>query len=131
MQLFTQLYSYVVEKDFVRDLVEWREIFEWSDDYSEKYSAKNNLEAAAQHERLRRVLAYFSVALNRGLLDVELVDDLIALPIISWWEKMKPLYLQSRDRNPLAGNDMEAAYNLLINRRQQEIANLQHAPSTF
>ena len=125
MQIFTQLYDYFVDKEFSRDYKEWLDMFEWTnvDDYWQKYriANKTNLDDAAQHERLRRVLAYFSVALNRGLLDIELVDDLVAGPIIQWWEKMKPMYLEMRKQHPLVGDDMEAAYNLLIKRRQQEL----------
>lgn len=63
-------------------------MFERTDfnDYQQRYGIANqtNLDDAAQHERLRRVLTYFSVALNRGLLDIELVDDLVATPLIRW-----------------------------------------------
>jgi hypothetical protein len=99
--------------------------FEWTDadDYQQRYAIANptNLEDSAKHERLRKILAYFSVAVNRGLLDVELVDDLVAEPIIRWWEKMKPWYMEGRKQHPTFGDDMEATYNLLITRlRQQE-----------
>ena len=127
MQIFTQLYDYFVDKEFSQDYKEWYDIFEWTDydDYMQRYGIANpsNLEDAAKHERLRRVLAYFSVAVNRGLLDVELVDDLVAAPLMRWWEKMKPMYLEGQKQYPTFGDDMEAAYNLLTKRlRQQELA---------
>ena len=62
------------------------------------------------------------MAVNRGLFDVELVDDMIALPIITWWEKMKPIYLEGRKQFPLFGDDLEAAYHKLKPRRDQQVA---------
>ena len=68
MQIFTQLYDYFVDKEFSQDYKEWYDIFEWTDydDYMQRYCIANpsNLEDAAKHERLRRVLAYFSVAVK-------------------------------------------------------------------
>lgn len=110
----------MVEKDFARDFVEWRNMFEWKDfdDWFQRYFRANeaNLDEVAKHDRLRRIIAYLSVALNLGLFDLDLVDDLIGLPIVQWWEKMKPIYLEDRKQAPRFGDDMEAAYNLLVKR---------------
>lgn len=126
MQLFMQIYSPVLLKDYAHDYVEWRDHYEWPgmDQYLQQRKTKTNLELHAKHDRLRRVLAYISVVINQGLIDVELVDDLIAFQIIAWWEKMEPMYqeMRTRSHDPSVGDDMEAAYTLLKQRKQQQIS---------
>ena len=74
-----------------------------------------------------RLIAYVSVGINRGFIDVDLVDDLIANRIIEYWEKYRFYHVAIREHahDPTLGDDIEAAYNLLKPRRQQRIAQAQ------
>lgn len=50
MQLFTQIYSHVVTKDYAQDYLEWRDLFKWPgwNEYYQQYGAKANLEMSAK-----------------------------------------------------------------------------------
>ena len=43
-------------------------------------------------------LEAIGVLVNRGMIDVTLVDDLMSGSILKWWEKFEPVQLEIRER---------------------------------
>jgi hypothetical protein len=68
-----------------------------------------------------RLLSYICVGINRGYIDLEIVDDIIANRIIEYWEKYSFYHIGIREhsQDPTLGDDIEAAYNLLKPRQQR------------
>jgi hypothetical protein len=125
MQLFTQIYSHFLHKDFAEN---WDRIMyvlkteNWAE--IEHIMSQSNRESAIAFGHVGRLIGYACVGINRGVIDIDIVDDLIANRIIEYWEKYGFLTagLREAQQDPTLGDDVEAAYKLLKTRRQQRIA---------
>ena len=123
MELFTQIYDHIVTDNFSQQFQEVmnRKVL----DYDEWEQLRtSNPEVAAQEGYINRLIVYLCVVVNKELIDINLIDDLIAMPIIWYWDRMKPFYLEWRKRShdPTLGDDIEAAYHTLKQRRDQQVA---------
>jgi hypothetical protein len=126
MQLFTQIYSHFLDQDFARNwdnamLVSKIDNFK---ELSDKMLSQTNREPLIAFSHVGRLIAYACVGINRGIIDVDIVDDLIANRIIEYWDKYSYVSEGMREaaQDPTLGDDIEAAYSLLKQRRQQRIA---------
>jgi hypothetical protein len=120
MELFTQLYSHVVTEQFSRNFRqvmthEVKDVDDWMNMPPEMLDKGDNI---------HRLIVYMCVVINKGLIDIELVDDLIARRVIDYWKKIKPFTMENRRRyqDPTLGDDIEAAYRKLKRRRDQQVA---------
>jgi hypothetical protein len=112
-QLFMQIYS-----NFYSDPIQKarNEVAKWSyrdfDDFQSKYSYDVNPVASQLNSSLSFFFEGIGVLVLRGLVDPSLVDDLMSGPIISYWEKMRPYYLEYRVRHdwPQFGEYTEYLY---------------------
>ena len=79
---------------------------------------------ADKRDHIHGLLAYICVVINKGLIDINLVDDIIAVRVIQYWEKSAPFILEWRTRfnDPTGGDDLEQAYRKLKQRRDRYIA---------
>ena len=91
MDLFTRIYDHIVTETFsqhFQDVMNRKPI---------KYEAGreiqlSNPDVASQEGYINRLIVYVCVVINKGLIDIELVDDLIAMPIIQYWDRVEPWY---------------------------------------
>jgi len=98
-QLFMQIYNNLHQTEFFdkfTDIVTWK----WRDydDFLEKYGRKANPKA---WNAIGSVAAYFEgigVLVNRNLLDVELVGELMSRHVVLFWEKIEPISIEMRRR---------------------------------
>ena len=113
-QLFMQIYStfcsYPIQKAR-NEMGKWS--FRDYDDFQSKYGDAVNPEAYLHHSSLSFFFEGIGVLVLRKLIDPSLVDDLMSGPIITYWEKMRPFYLEYRVRFdwPQFGEYIEYLYN--------------------
>lgn len=126
MQLFTNIYSHFLTEDFSKnwDLLMNVHKAGTFQEMMEQLKSQTNREFAIAGNHVGRLIAYVSVGINRGFIDLEVIDDLIANRIIEYWEKWHFWSIGMREyaQDPTLGDDVESAYNLLKARRQQRIA---------
>lgn len=99
-QLFMNLYSHFRDKDF---MLQWSEkFFKWSwkdfDDYLEKYGPEKNLEAFASYSSTCAYFEGIGVLVKKKLIDLTIVEELMATPIIWMWEKTESVTKGYRER---------------------------------
>jgi len=92
-QLFMNLYSQFRSAEFLK---QWSEKFfnwEWEDfdDFQRKYSASVNVEYFAMYNSTCAFFEGVGVLVKNDLIDIQIVDELMSIPIKWMWEKMKPV----------------------------------------
>jgi hypothetical protein len=124
MELFTQLYDDIVSEQFAENFLrvmthEFRDF----DDYVEKRS-NPDVPISAKLASVHRLIAYLCVTINKELIDIDLVDDLIVDPVIQYWEKIESFTNEARTRSQdyTIGYELEVAYKVLKRRKELEIA---------
>jgi hypothetical protein len=128
MQLFTQIYGHFLERDFAKDWDSITVMANW-DDYDD-FQAQNTAQADRERfialNHVARLLSYVSVGINRNVIDLDVVDDLIAKRLIEFWEKYSYIYYGRRNdlNDPSIGDDVEAVYDLLKEKHQQQITSV-------
>ena len=114
--LFTQIYNKFGEAEYAKN---WSAVMQWEfkdyDDYRAKYSPQTNPEAVGQWGSVARFFHGVGVLVDRGLVDIQLVYDLMADLVIMAWEKMEVVTLSSRERigSPDHGLAFENLYKKL------------------
>jgi hypothetical protein len=89
-QLFMQLYSIYESKDFLKDYTDvWR--YEYSDinDWMSKYHPMVNPEAYASFMRLGRFYEGVGILVEKKLISMDLVMELMREAVIFNWDKLK------------------------------------------
>jgi hypothetical protein len=131
MQLFTDIYSHFLHEDFTKNWDHLMYVSKWDNfqEMMEQATSQTDREPIIAFAHAARLIAYVCVGINRGFIDLDIVDDLIANRIIEYWEKYRFYHVAVREhaQDPTLGDDIEAAYNLLKPRRQQRIALAQQA----
>jgi hypothetical protein len=114
-QLFMQLYNVFTSTDFQSNYWDIIDNWEFSDfmEFMEKYGSETNLDAFAKRGAVGAYFEGMGVLVNRKLIDVGLVDDLISGLIIRYWEKMQPIMDDAREMMtyPQLGEWIEYLYN--------------------
>jgi hypothetical protein len=126
MQLFTDIYSHFLQEDFAKNWDTVMNVLKVSNfkEMMEQMESQTDREAFIAGGHVGRLIAYVCVGINRGYIDIDIVDDLIANRIIEYWEKYSffSVGMREHSQDPTLGDDFEAAYNLLKTRRLQRIA---------
>ena len=126
MQLFTEIYGQILTENFAQHFEEVlnREATDFEDFDAWIRFLASNPKIAGQESYINRLIAYLCVVINKGLIDIDLVDDIIAWPVIQYWDRIQPWYQEWRKRSqdPTLGDDIEAAYLKLKQRRDQQVA---------
>ena len=95
VDLVIRLYTTFGSKEFQEALMKTMTLkFKDFDDFREKYASSSDYSKNPEFIANEMVSVFFEgigVLLRRGLIDIELVEDLFSGPIKSTWEKMKPL----------------------------------------
>jgi hypothetical protein len=68
------------------------------DDYTAKYGAQSNPDFNRKLTILGSFFEGLGVFVKRGFIDASLVDDLMSMYIVSYWQKIGPLALEWRKR---------------------------------
>jgi hypothetical protein len=113
-QLFMNIYNVYSSKQYQKDqesmLLTWE--FDGFVDFFEKYSVDVNPEAHSIYDMHSAYYKGIGVLVKRGLIDPELVYDLMSWSIITFWEKFKPVLLGLREQyGPESGKDIEFLYD--------------------
>jgi len=132
--LLMELYATYRTKDFNRDYMEilhhsWKDVFDWIE-VRDGWPIAKNLQMASIW---LSVLLYFEgvgVLLNRKMIDIALVDDLLSSEILLLWEKMGPAVkaLRVRTNLPQLYEHFEHLYEKM-KRRDQELSGQQRESS--
>ena len=96
-QLFMQIYNSFQRQEFLKQFIEIMNL-QWADfeDYWQKYGMINNPEQASKIHSVGTYLEGIGVLVNRRLIDLELVDELMTGIIERYWEKMEPAIIAQR-----------------------------------
>ena len=98
-QLFMNLYEVYRSIDFRRLYYEIRG-WSWTsyEDWREKYSMPNNPETSS---KFFSVMGYFEgmgLLVKKGLVDVEMVDELLKILVYGIWEQYRDIIFETRSR---------------------------------
>jgi hypothetical protein len=90
-QLFMQLYSIYDSKDFINDYTDvcWRHEYSDLDDWMKKYHPQKNPEAYASFMRLGRFYEGVGILVEKNLISLDLVVELMSEAIIFSWDRLK------------------------------------------
>ena len=124
VDLVIRLYTTFGSKEFQEALMKTMTLeFKDFDDFREKYASSSDYSKNPEFIANEVVSVFFEgigVLLRRGLIGIELVDDLFSGPIKSTWEKMKPLIEGYRKTMyPQAYEWFEYLYNEMQKREQK------------
>jgi len=123
-QLFMNLYETWRSPDF-RKRQNWiNRVLEYEDreDFWEKYGPVTNPDAFASWASIAAYYEGIGVLVERGLIDINLVYDLLHVSIIRAWEKMSPEFKEAReseDGHPKLWDSFEYLYHEIKKREQQ------------
>jgi hypothetical protein len=88
MQLFTESYGQILTENFAQrfDEILHRKATDFEDFDTWMEFLTSNPKIAGQEGYINRLIAYLCVVINKGFIDIDLVDDLIAVPVIQYWD---------------------------------------------
>ena len=112
--LFTQMYNKFCEVEFSRNLSKiWQWEFKDYEEWRDKYGSEEDRVLAGS---VGRFFLGVGVLVDRGLVDVQLVNDLMGDAVILHWEKMRVVVYGNRERlgSPSHAIASERLYNKLI-----------------
>jgi hypothetical protein len=122
-QLFMQIYSSFQREEFLRQFIDIMNL-EWTDfeDFWGKYGMTNNPEQASKIHSIGTYLEGIGVLVNRKLIDLDLVDELMTGIVERYWDKMEPVIMAQRElfNWPEAYEWTEYLYNE-IKRKKSEV----------
>ena len=97
--LFQQIYNKFDDPEFIKNEAAAMS-FEFSDldDWFSKYSSQVDMEAFSQWLSVGRFYLGVAVLVDRGLVDVGLVNDLMGDHVIEAWEQFSKVMIPSRER---------------------------------
>jgi hypothetical protein len=116
-QLFADLYSQFRDFNFMKRWSECYFQWEWKDfdEFIERYGPQNNVEAFALYTSICAYFEGIGVLTKNKLIDIKMVNELMATPIIWMWEKTEAITKGYRDNfnNPNLWEWFEYLYHQL------------------
>ena len=113
-QLFLNIYNVYTSKQFQIDRVKIMHLWEWTDynDFIVKYGSDVDPEARAIWDSMLLWVEGLGTLVKRGLIDPELVHDLLYAFIINFWERHLPIFSRWREQHgPKTLEDLESLYD--------------------
>lgn len=136
MQLISQIYNRILDKDYVADFNEL--LYQWDFDDYEDYKPKYSVTTGKLHKfnifsRVVRLMAHTCQLIHNGTIDVKHINETLSYSIIRFWEKYEPVMKGSRQvfNDPLLFDDIESVYPILKKQRQQQIDLLTQQQATI
>ena len=122
-QLFMDIYETYASKQYQKDrermLYLWE--FEGSDDFFNKYGVDVNPDEHAIYDMFTAHFEGIGVLVRRGLIDSNLVYDLMYDSVIFFWEKFEPVLLGIREQwGQKSYEDLEFLKNEMLRIKEQE-----------
>lgn len=118
-QLFMQIYNRFQEVEFrnnFNDVLtrEWEDY----DDYVKKYGRFTNPTAQARSASVGLFFDGIGVLMKKGLLDVDIVGELMSSPVRLYWDKMNPIWagMMERMKRESVMDNVEYLYNEIAKR---------------
>jgi len=115
-QILMSLYSKFQDPEFA-DAWEEVQTWEWKDydDFTAKYGRKSSPEKYRQLTVIGNFFEGLGVLVKRGFIDPTLVDDLMSMYVIGFWQKMEPYLREVRVRlnSPTTAEYMEYLYDVI------------------
>ncbi len=97
-QMLMELYQAYRNPEFARA---WGEIMEQEytdfDDYWQKYGSATNRTSWSNWQSVARVFHGVGVLVKRGMVDIDLVEELLATMVFVSWFKMGPILVEFRE----------------------------------
>jgi len=124
--LFMQIYDHFYDEDFFSKLNEIVYKWDWKgfDDFWQKYGPSTNPEAFAKWDSVGSYFKGIGVLLEKNLIDLVLVDELIGTSIRRFWEKSRSFVKEVRVRDwPHSMEGVEYLYNELQKREEKGVKN--------
>lgn len=126
-QLFAQVYNRWSQRDTVKAYGVVRYKHKWTDlkDWLSKYGADVDPEAYADAMTLNSFFEGLGVLVKKGLIDIELVEDLFSQRIIWYWEEMhlKSIHdVREFTNDPTQYDSIEYLYNVMKQRQQATVS---------
>lgn len=113
-QLFLNIFNVYASKQFQKDSEELMQVWNWTDydDFFAKYGPDVDPEAHAIWDSICTWLEGLGVLVKRGLIDPELVYDIMYGFIINFWERHLPIFTRFREQwNLYLFEDWESLYD--------------------
>ena len=126
LQLFMNIYQTHISKTFQHDVEQIHHVWEWKDldDYLSKYGAIHP-EEQSMMSSVFMTYDGMGALVKRGLVNPELVYDLLNIQAVETWEKFKPLIndIRTKFNVPHAFEYYEYLYNLMeeIRKRRGQV----------
>jgi hypothetical protein len=102
--MLMELYSAYRDPEFAKN---WGEIMDQEytdfDDYWKKYGSETNREAWNKWQSVARLFNGVGVLLKKGLVDIDLVEELLVNIVLISWVKMGPVVYGFREYTRLRG----------------------------
>ncbi len=99
-QLFMQVYTQTLSRDFIK---QWYGVkdFEYRgfEDFEKRYGPDTNPEFFYGYTSIGNYLEGLGVLVNRGIMDITLVNDMMGSYAVWWWRKMEPYIKEDRSRS--------------------------------
>ncbi len=98
-QLFMQVYREVCTPEWWQRQAEtWKHDWSNYEEVEDFMGMTKNTEAYAEQSTLFAFFEGLGVLVNRKLIHPSLVDDLLSGPILGYWERLRPHFLERRKR---------------------------------
>jgi hypothetical protein len=99
--LFMQIYDHYCSEGFLSKLDEILYRWDWKgfDDFWQRYGPTTNPEAFARWDSVGTYFKGIGVLLEKKLIDLDLVDELLGTGIRKYWEKSKSFVKEARVRD--------------------------------
>ena len=99
-QLFMQIYSRLDDNEFWENYgkMVWEFEYESMDDFLEKYGPGTETGGYAAYMSLTAFFRGIGVLVEKELIDIDVVDELVGVITKRVWEKIKPLARDHRER---------------------------------
>lgn len=114
-QLFMNIFNTFASKEYQKDKEQMMAVWEWKDytDFFAKYGPDVNPDDHAVWDMNLQWMEGVGVLVRRGLIDPELVYDIMYGSIISFWEKHETIIQGLREQSQLPNllDDLEYIYN--------------------
>jgi hypothetical protein len=103
-QLFMQIFNQYTSLQLLESSLEIMAGWTWNDysDFMQKYGPVNN---PSEYSKLLKIINYFEgigILLKRGLIDKDIINDLMGEPLKAVWIKFEPIIVGLREANKVS-----------------------------
>jgi hypothetical protein len=116
-QTYMPIYARFQEKEFMKKYIDILNLWEWEtpQEFHEKYGPRADLDAYSDYMNVNTYFTGIGVLVKRGLIDKELVNDLMGDIVVRFWEKNEDYIYFIRELRdwPTLGEHFEYLYGVM------------------